>query len=47
MERYKTALEIIYKLCKEGAYTSTQDIKLICETVLKESEEEENELCSR
>lgn len=46
MERYKTALEIIYKLCKEGAYTSTQDIKLICETVLVESEESEDAICS-
>lgn len=35
-EKYKTALEIILNLCSDDRYPSTSDIKVICETVLKE-----------
>ena len=40
-QRYETALEIILNLCTKDRYPSTEDIKLICETALKEREEKE------
>ena len=42
---YKTALEIILMFCKKDTYTHIEDIQLICETVLKESGDED--ACTR
>ena len=33
-ERYKTALEILLSLCKNG-YPTSEDVRVICETALK------------
>lgn len=40
-QRYKTALEIILAMVEKENYMRVDDIKLICETVLKESEDKE------
>lgn len=32
---YKIALEIILNMCKKENYMNTENIKLVCETVLK------------
>ena len=36
-QAYKTALEIILAMCDRDSYLKGEDVKLICETVLKES----------
>ena len=40
-QRYKAALEILLNLCKEG-YPTNDQVQVICETALNESEEKEN-----
>ena len=35
---YKTVLEIILNLCEKEEYRKTSDIKMMCETVLKQNE---------
>ena len=40
-QRYKTALEIILAMVERGSYVRDEDIRLICETALKESEDKE------
>lgn len=37
---YKVALEIILEMCKNENYISTQNLILVCETVLKKDTEE-------
>jgi hypothetical protein len=37
---YKSALEIILEFCKEDSYSTTKNIKLVCETVLKKKTED-------
>ena len=39
---YKVALEIILEMCKKENYISTQNLILVCETVLKKDTEELN-----
>ena len=41
---YKTVLEIILKMCEKDSYLNTDNIKLMCETVLNiETESGEND----
>lgn len=38
---YRTALEIILAMCERDNYLRDEDVKLICETVLKEKGDED------
>lgn len=40
-QAYKTALEIILAIVESKSYVRDEDIKLICETVLKREDEED------
>jgi hypothetical protein len=35
-QRYQTALEIILAMCERDKYLNGDDVKLVCETALKE-----------
>lgn len=43
-QSYNTALEIIMNMCKRDKYLTVDNVLLICETVLKEGNEDE---CTR
>lgn len=42
-QRYKAALEIILAMVENAGYVREADIKIICETALKESEDKTDE----
>ncbi len=43
---YKMALEVIWNMCKKETYMNTENIKIVCETALKNDTEELNKAIS-